>query len=103
MRPTNASYGATFSFEDGNGKLSATGAFNLTPVLMGARVYIPSMGRFTSVDPDPGSLPNLYTYPLDPINESDLSGGAAADRPTMTRPAQAAGMSPRKPCRTATY
>jgi len=41
---------------------------------MGARVYIPSIGRFTSEDPDPGSLPNLYTYTLDPINGSDLSG-----------------------------
>ena len=41
---------------------------------MGARVYIPSLGRFTSEDPAPGSLPNLYTYPIDPINSSDRSG-----------------------------
>jgi len=26
------------------------------------------------MDPMPGSLPNLYTYPLDPVNGSDLSG-----------------------------
>jgi hypothetical protein len=41
---------------------------------MGARIYIATIGRFLTQDPDPGSLPNLYTYALDPINSSDLSG-----------------------------
>jgi len=41
---------------------------------MGARVYIPALGRFLQVDPMPGGTPNLYAYPADPVNEFDLDG-----------------------------
>ena len=41
---------------------------------MGARVYFPTIGRFTSVDPVPGGTPNSYTYVLDPINGNDYTG-----------------------------
>jgi hypothetical protein len=41
---------------------------------MGARVYLPSIGRFTSVDPVQGGTPNPYTYVTDPVNDFDLSG-----------------------------
>lgn len=41
---------------------------------MGARVYIPSMGRFLSVDPLEGGTMNNYVYVVDPINSNDYSG-----------------------------
>ncbi|WP_327640688.1 hypothetical protein OHB24_20550 [Kribbella sp. NBC_00482] len=43
-------------------------------VLMGARVYNPSTGLFTSVDPVRRGNANQYTYPTDAINRSDLNG-----------------------------
>ncbi|MGO2633680.1 MAG: RHS repeat-associated core domain-containing protein, partial [Galactobacter sp.] len=43
-------------------------------ILMGARLYNPTTGLFTSTDPIPGGNTTTYTYPQDPINTADTSG-----------------------------
>jgi RHS repeat-associated protein len=45
--------------------------------LMGARLYNPSTGRFTSPDPVVGGNENAYNYPNDPINLQDTAGSKA--------------------------
>jgi RHS repeat-associated protein len=48
--------------------------FSLAVMQMGARVYVPSLGRFTQMDPVDGGTPNPYVYVLDPVNFADYSG-----------------------------
>ncbi len=44
-------------------------------VNMGARSYVPQLGRFLQPDPQPGGSANAYAYTRgDPLNESDPSG-----------------------------
>jgi RHS repeat-associated protein len=42
---------------------------------MGARAYIPQLGRFEQTDPQPGGSTNAYAYTDDdPVNQADPSG-----------------------------
>jgi large repetitive protein len=43
-------------------------------LLMGARLYNPVTGQFTSVDPEYGGNETDYNYPTDPVNIYDLDG-----------------------------
>ncbi len=44
-------------------------------ISMGARGYIPQLGRFEQTDPQPGGSVNAYAYTFDdPVNSSDPSG-----------------------------
>jgi RHS repeat-associated protein len=50
------------------------GLFSLPIIQMGARVYLPTTGRFLQVDPVEGGTANNYVYPGDPVNSADYSG-----------------------------
>jgi RHS repeat-associated protein len=44
-------------------------------ITMGARSYIPQLGRFLQPDPQPGGSANAYSYTFqDPVNSSDPTG-----------------------------
>ncbi|MGI8491424.1 MAG: RHS repeat-associated core domain-containing protein [Acidimicrobiales bacterium] len=69
--PSNTALAAgSYGYNGQQGKLTDG---NL--ILMGARPYQPSDGRFLQVDPIQGGCANNYTYAFgDPINNPDLSG-----------------------------
>jgi RHS repeat-associated protein len=49
---------------------------------MGARSYVPQLGRFLQTDPVPGGSANAYAYVFgDPVNASDPSGAYTASVP----------------------
>lgn len=76
--------GGTFSYVGQHEKLSEAKLATI-PIQMGARVYIPGLGRFLSVDPVQGGTPNNYVNLTDPANDFDLSGNVVRAMTVLRR------------------
>lgn len=73
--PSNTVKGASYNYVGQHQKLTESDF--TTPggiVQMGARMYVPGLGRFLSVDPIEGGTSNAYVYVLNPVNDFDLEG-----------------------------
>jgi RHS repeat-associated protein len=74
-QPANVTGGESLGWVGSNDKI-AEYQFTNAAIQLGARTYIPAIGRFMSVDPQEGGNENSYVYPPDPVNDFDLDGNA---------------------------